>query len=405
MLGSAKSRLPWRHMNMAIKQGIFEELLPAWLKAKKDRGKRGEIIKHIVAVANVHPKGIARSFRRIQMRDSSTSEKRGRDTYYTRAVRNALHEIWIASDESCGENVHPMIGEYVDILIRDNLWTHDELVTAKLRSMSARTVRRMTETFKRSRGYGKGISSTKPSALKSIIPIFKGPWKDLPPGYKQIDTVALCGDTLIGDFIYALSAIDATLYWYNLRAQWNKGQHATVMSLEHVEHESPVPVIEYHPDTGSEFINWVAKHHCDENGIRLTRSEPGKKNDNMFVEERNGHVVRRYLGYTRFDCPDCLPLINELFEVLELYLNHFRAVKRQISRTRVGAKYVRTFEKVPLPPYQRLLTHPLVSDAVKAQMRAVHATLNPLLLKRTIDTVLKDITNQQSCHKNGWCHH
>lgn len=392
-------------MNMAIKNGIFEELLSDWLKARNDKRKRGEIIKHIVAVANVHPKGVARSFKRIQMRDPCAQEKRGRDAHYTLDVRDALHDIWIAADECCGENLHPMIGEYIDILTRDMMWTHDEIATHKLRAMSTRTVRRMTETFEKSRGAGKGKSSTKPSALKNIIPVFKGPWKDLSPGYKQIDTVALCGDTLIGDFIYILSAIDVCLYWYNFRAQWNKGQHATVESLKHVERESPVPVIEYHPDTGSEFINWVAKEHCDECGIHMTRSEPGRKNDNMYVEERNGHIVRRYLGYTRFDCPDCLPIINKLFDVLELYLNHFRAVKRQISRTRVGAKYVRTFEKVPQTPYQRLLAHPSISDEVKEKMRTIHATLNPLLLKRKIDILLKDITNQQSRHKNGSCRH
>lgn len=325
--------------------------------------------------------------------------------YYTPDVCAALKTIWDAADECCGENLHPLISEYIDILIRDDLWTHGDEATGKLRAMSARTCRRMTETFEKSRGSGKGKSSTKPSALKSIIPIFKGPWKDLSPGYRQIDTVALCGDTLAGDFIYVLSAIDVALYWYNFRAQWNKGQEATVQSLAHVERESPVPVIEFHPDTGSEFINWHAKEHCDALGIRLTRSEPGRKNDNMFVEERNGHVVRRYLGYTRFDCSDCVPLINELFDVLEWYLNHFRAVKRQLSRSRVGARYVRTFEKVAQTPYRRLLAHPKVSEEVKERMRTVHATLNPLLLKRRIDTLLKAITNRQLRHRTGECRH
>ena len=388
---------------MATKNSIFEEQLPEWLKAKNDKKKRGEIIKHVCAIAHVHPKGVARSFRRIQMRDSCSPEKRGRDAYYTADVKAALKTVWIAADECCGENVHPMINEYVTILVRDEMWTHDEIATHKLQKMSVRTVRRMTETFERSRGSGKGKSSTKPSSLKSIIPIFKGPWKDLPPGYKQIDTVALCGDTLLGDFIYILSAIDVCLYWYNFRAQWNKGQHATVESLKHVERESPVPVVTFHPDTGSEFINWVAKNHCDAVGITMTRSEPNKKNDNMYVEERNGHVVRRYLGYTRFDCPHCVTHINELCETLELYLNHFHAVKRQISRTRVGAKYVRTFETVSQTPYQRLLAHPKVSDDVKEQVRAIHATLNPLLLKNKIDTILKAITNQQLRHRNGGC--
>ena len=392
-------------MNMATKQGIFEELLPEWLKARNDKQKRGDIIAHIRAVTKAHPKGIPRSFRRVQMRDPAARESRGRSVFFTPDARAALKTVWLAGDECCGENLHPMIGEYVDILVRDRMWPHDEVATHKLRTMSARTARRMAESFERSRSSGKGKSSTKPSALKSIIPIFKGPWKDLPPGVRQIDTVALCGDTLLGDFTYILSAIDVTLYWLNLRAQWNKGQEATLASIEHVERSSPIPVTEFHPDTGSEFINWLCKEHCDVRGIRMTRSEPGRKNDNMMVEERNGHIVRRYLGYTRFDCPKCVPLINELCETLESYLNHFHAVKRQLTRERVGSKYVRTFEKVARTPYQRLLVHPLVSDEVKEKVRAVHATLNPLLLKRKIDTLLKDITNQQTRHRNGSCRH
>jgi hypothetical protein len=392
-------------MNMATKRSIFEELLPEWLAARNDKKKRGEIINRIRGVTKAHPKGVARSFRRMQMRDPCAEECRGRSTYYTPDVRAALKDIWLAADECCGENLHPMISEYVDILVRDGMWHHDEVATKKVRMMSARTVRRMTETFERSRGKGKGMSSTKPSALKSLIPIFKGPWRDLPPGMRQIDTVALCGDTLLGNFIYVLSAIDVCLYWLNLRGQWNKGQEATLRSLEHVEKTSPVPIAEYHPDTGSEFINWLAKGHCEKLGIRLSRSEPGRKNDNMYVEERNGHIVRRYLGYTRFDCPRCVPLINELCEMLELYLNHFRAVRRQLSRERVGARYVRTFERVAQTPYQRLLAHPSVSEAVKKQQQEVHAAFNPLLLKRKIDTLLRSITNQQLRHRNGGCRH
>ena len=124
----------------------------------------------------------------------------------------------------------------------------------------------------------------------------------MPPGHKQIDTVAHCGDTLLGDFVYSLSAIDAAAYWTNTRAQWNKGQEATVVSMESIRYALPCKWLSAHPDTGSEFINWQVKGWCDTEGITMSRSEPGKSNDNMYVEERNGHVVRKYFGYRRFDC-------------------------------------------------------------------------------------------------------
>ena len=179
------------------------------------------------------------------------------------------------------------------------------------------------------------------------------------------------------------------------RAQWNKGQDATKESLETIQKKLPVPILGLHPDTGSEFINWNLKHWCDAETIEITRSEPGKKNDNMYVEERNGHVVRKYLGYVRFDCPLVVPMMNELYAALALYLNHFQAVRRTETKERIGAKYKRTYEKVAKTPYTRMLEHPVVSDAVKERLRADHEKLNPLLLKRELDRLIGKILKVQ----------
>jgi hypothetical protein len=158
-----------------------------------------------------------------------------------------------------------------------------------------------------------------------------------------------------------------------------------------------------HPDTGSEFINWHMKEWCDTNGIDMTRSEPGRSNDNMYVEERNGHVVRKYMGYRRFDCPDVVPLMNNFWKVADLYLNHFKAVRRQIEKMRVGAKYVRKYEKVARTPYQRMLDHSQVESATKEKLRIEHGTLNPLVLKREMDRLLAIVNQQQTRHDHRLC--
>jgi hypothetical protein len=142
-----------------------------------------------------------------------------------------------------------------------------------------------------------------------------------------------------------------------------------------------------HPDSGGEFINWAAKEWCDAEKITLSRSEPGKKNDNMYVEERNGHVVRRYLGYIRLDDRDIVPLVNEFYDVLALYLNHFIPVRRTLAKKRMGAKYRRAFEKRAKTPYTRTLEHQNVPKSVKEALKREHASLNPLLLKRRLDTL------------------
>jgi hypothetical protein len=385
-------------MNMATKQSIFEEHLASWLKARSDKVRRGEITDHIVFVTGCHRKSVPRSFKRLQMKDSSGEERRGRAVYYTPDVLAALKDVWDASDRVCGELLHPQIPEYVTVLKRDAMWVHIPSVTDKLLEMSERTVKRKTTKLAQTHGENRGRSATKPSSLKSIIPIFKGPWKDLSAGNGQLDTVAHCGDTLLGDFIFTVNYTDSATYWTVIRAQWNKGQRATVESMREIKRRLPFPWLMGHPDTGSEFINWVAKEWFENEGIQLTRSEPGKKNDNMFVEERNGHIIRRYLGYARLDNLESLSVVNELCDILELYTNHWKAVKRQVSKERVGAKYVRLYEKTAKTPYQRVLERNDISET-KQHLKDLHETLNPLVLKQRIATLVSMILKLNSHHE------
>lgn len=380
-------------MTMATKSEIFQEHLSRYLAA--DTEGKGEILTHVCAITSMHRKAAIRKFRALQLRDPAREEGRGRHVYYTKDVDAALETVWDAANEPCGELLHPMIAEYIAILKRDKMWLHGDETTGKLLAMKEHTVRRRVSGFAWGHRKKKGLSATRPSLLKTIIPIFKGPWKDKPPGYGQTDTVAHCGHTLLGDFVYTVNYTDAATYWVIPRAQWNKGQEATKESLETIQKKLPVPILGLHPDTGSEFINWNLKGWCDVEKIEFTRSEPGKKNDNMYVEERNGHVVRKYVGYVRFDCPAVMPLMNELYDMLALYLNHFQAVRRTETKERVGAKYKRTYEKVAKTPYRRMLEHDAVSEAVKEKLRAEHETLNPLLLKKELDRLIAKILKLQ----------
>ena len=376
-------------MNMATKREICEEKLGEYLKASTLR--KGEILNSICEVTGMHRKAVIRKLKRLQMKHPLLGDQRGRPTVYTPDVDAALRDIWDVSNELCGELLHGVIGEYVRILKRDGDWRHSAEATNKLLAIGKRTVRRRCENFEKERGARKGLSSTKPSALKSIIPIFKGPWKDLPPGNGQLDTVAHCGSSLLGDMAFSVNYTDACLYWVILCGQWNKGQEATLESMRRIKRRLPFPWLMGHPDTGSEFVNWLAKDWFEQEKIRLTRSEPGKKNDNMYVEERNGHVVRKYLGYERFDIPQIVPLLNELYEKLEDYLNHFIPVRRTLSKERMGARYIRTYEKDAHTPYARLLAHPALPDEIKRRVRDRHETLNPKKLKQEIDGIIDRI--------------
>lgn len=379
-------------MTMATRKDILTEHLSAWMAARKNKKKRGEILRHIRFVTGMHPKAIPRAFKRIQMRDPGIPERRGRKTIYTSDVIAALKDVWEAASAPCGENLHPLIPEYVRILRRDGLWTHEEEATKKLLRMRLATVKRRAGAFVRIRGMIRGKSTTKPGAIHTLIPIRTGPWHRAPAGTVQIDTVAHCGNSIAGDYAYTVNVTDTATLWGGRRAQWNKGQEATVASMEAIAEEIPYPVVEWHPDSGSEFVNWHCKGWCETRGELLTRSRPNHKNDNCFVEERNGHVVRKWVGYARLDMPEMVSALNGLYDVLTPYLNHFIASRRVVSKERVGARWKVTREQTAMTPYDRVLIREDISDIVKACLRDAHEQMNPLCMKQEIDRRLRKVS-------------
>jgi len=380
-------------MTMATKQDIFEEHLEEYLKANRDR--KGEILDHVCFVTRLHRKSATRRFRRLQMKGSSPPTKRqGRPVEYGPDVTAALRTVWEAGSEVCGELLHPITHEYIDILQRDGMWEHAQPATRQLRQMSEGTMKNRVGSFMKARKWRKGISATKPSALKKLIPIFTGPWHDKPPGYGQIDSVRH-SSSASGDAVCTINYADASTMVDIPHAQLNLGRRATRDSMAAIQHKMPFTWLGAHPDTGSEYINHFVKDWCDGEGIELSRSRPNKKNDNMYVEERNGHVIRKYVGYITLDCQEAADALNELYDVLCPYLLHFVAVRRQVKRLKIKSKYVRQYEKKAKTPYQRILDHPDVEQTVKDKLKQEHQRLNPLVLKREIDRLTKKVYDTQ----------
>ena len=378
-------------MHMNTKKELLEEHLQAWLLCKYDRKKRGEITRNISSLLRIHPKSVGRAFTSIQLSSHRMIEKRGRSLYYDASVQAALYDVWDTMDRICAENLHSDIGTCIGNLQKHGHWNHDDVATSKLCAMSLGTLKNRVGKLMDKYEPLHGRSTTRPSHLKNIIPIFKGPWSGFPPGYGQLDTVAHCGGSLLGDYMFSVNYTDACTYWVVLQAQWNKGEQATLASLKHIQENLPVILQGIHPDTGTEFINWTLKKWADEEHIEMTRSEPGKSNDNMYVEERNGHVVRKYLKYDRYDKQELLPLVNEYYRLLSFLLNFFVPVRRTTSKIRVGAKYVRKTESQGKTPYARMLEHETVSLEVKDRLRETYETLDIFKLKQELATLKSEI--------------
>ena len=189
-------------MTMATKQDIINAQRPAYLKA--NRKEKGRILESIALTTGLQRKAVIQRFRRPPARPSGGGKRRERRRLYGSDITLALREVWQVENEICGERLHPQIPECVSVLIRDQMWTHTAEMTQQLLRMSQATVKRRVTTFEKARGRRRGRATTKPSNLKEIIPIRRGPWQNPDPGFGEVDTVAHCGMTLTGDYSYSV---------------------------------------------------------------------------------------------------------------------------------------------------------------------------------------------------------
>jgi uncharacterized protein (UPF0297 family) len=258
--------------------------------------------------------------------------------------------------------------------------------------MSMGTMKNRIREFTRTTYESKGKGSTKPSGLKEIIPIRRGPWENPAPGFGEVDTVAHCGHTLVGDFAYTVQYTDIATLWTLLAAQWNKGQESTKTSIEGMKERLPFPLRGLDPDSGSEFINWCLKGWCDAQDpiIAMTRARPYRKNDHARIEQKNYTNVRQFVGYVRIDDRELVTLLQQLYLILEDYINFFLPSMKCIEKTRVGSTYMRKYDK-SRTAYRRVLDHEGIAETVKARLRQRYATLNPKALKEKADRLTRRI--------------
>lgn len=380
-------------MNMQHKRGVFEEKCEEYWKTEKKR--KGAILSSLTEVTGLSRKACIKRLRSLQLRDPGIVKRRGRPRYYTPDAIAALRDVWEIGSEACGENLHPQIREYLDIAIREKEWKHSEPATSKLRRMSLGSVKHYVGKFTRMRWSFGGKSTTVKSSVISMVPVRMDGWNTAETGVTQTDTVAHCGDSVAGDHTLTVNGADVATLWGSRRAQWCKGQEATRASLEAIRLSSPFPWTEIHPDSGGEFINLHCILYAKDTELRMTRSRPNHKNDNCFVEERNGHIVRAYVGYTRLDARQTVDALNDLYDVLTPYLNHFIANRRIVSKERIGARWKVTREKIAKTPYNRVLERRDVSEKAKDKLRREHALLNPAKMKKDIDRLVRRVHDIQ----------
>lgn len=376
-------------MTMKAIHEVFERYKQEYWKGSKV--ERSKVLDTVCDTTNLHRKSAVRKFRRIFGAKKFETDRRGRPMKYGADVTAALFDVWEVGARCCAENLHTQIAIYISARKELGAWTSSGGATRLLLEMSLGEMKRRIKSLVKKHG-AKGRAATSPSNIKKKVKVYAGPWRNRPPGHRQFDTVVHCGDLLKGDMAYTVNGVDPAIVWSNRRAQWNKGEVATLASVEYIERQTPSETRSRHSDSGSEFLNYYFLEKSERAHIAQTRSRSGKKNDNAFIEERNGHIVRKWIGYERYDTPAHVDALNAVYEKLDLYLNHFQAVRRCVKRERIGSKYVRVYD-TPQTPCARALAHRKISKLQKEKLRAQHATLNPVLLLKEIATLKTALSN------------
>jgi len=249
----------------------------------------------------------------------------------------------------------------------------------------------------------KGLSGTKPGTLlKNQIPIRDNNWDIDRPGFMEADTVAHCGNTLIGDFVWSLTMTDIYSGWTENRAVWNKGSTGILKQIKDIENALPFELKGFDCDNGSEFLNHCLLKYFTENGknTKFTRSRPNKKNDNAHVEQKNWTQVRQLLGYDRLEDESCVELINDLYtKDWSLFNNYFRPSQKLLEKTKINSKYIKKYD-IPKTPYLRLIESEHISQLKKDELMNIFKNLNPFEIKDEISRKLKAILKNISVTSN-----
>jgi len=245
-----------------------------------------------------------------------------------------------------------------------------------------------------------GLATTKPgSILKSHIPIKTNQWDERHPGYLEADTVAHCGTSVAGSFVYTVNTVDIATGWTEQRALWGKGYQGMHRALISIENNLPFPILGFDSDNGTEFLNWhLYKHFTDRKcPIQFTRSRPYKKNDNAHIEEKNWSIIRQYLGYNRFEQVELVEELNQIYITeWRLLMNFFRPSSKLQEKVRLNGKIKKVYD-IPKTPYQRLLESNKIDEKQKDKLKIQFDNLNPFKLQHIMTSKIKQFIKKTTC--------
>lgn len=314
------------------------------------------------------------------------SQRSGPKRKYNHSVIPHLIYFWNAMNRCCSKKMKAALPLWLPYY-REPL---DENTKALLLSMSSATIDRRLRDFRE--GKIKGLSATQSSFVKSKIPIklLDGDVKE--PGFVESDTVAHCGSSLSGEFVNTLTVTDLYSGWTENRAVLTKTSNQVIRQLQNIETRLPFRMLGFASDNGTEFLNQDLHRYLRKRDkpVEFVRRRPYKKNDNAHVEQKNFTHVRSLFGYSRFEDPELVQKMNEIYQAYWNPLwNYFTPCMKLESKTRIGGRVKKTYDK-PRTPAQRLLDFPGLSSPQASYLKDQLRGRNPFWLKQQLDIKIKE---------------
>lgn len=362
-----------------------EAVVPRYLRASKER--KGKILEEFTQVTGLHRKAAIRLLNKPKQ--AGSKRNRGRPKKYGLETAAILKTIWEASDRLCSKRLHPFLPEMVKVL-RNN----GERITLNMENqicrMSASTIDRLLRPYRKAGGR-KPVTTTRPgSILKNCIPIRTyADWQADKPGFMEIDLVAHCGDNTEGFYLNTLCAVDVATGWTECRPVWGKWQEKVKQSVNDIKRHLPFSLLGIDSDNGSEFINKCFFDYCRGEEITFTRSRAWKKNDSCYVEQKNGNVVRRLVGYDRYATKAAFECLGRIYALVRMYVNFFQPTMKLVNKTRHGAKVHKVYD-IARTPYRRLIESGVITAKNQEELASIYQGLSPVyLLKQINDNIEK----------------
>ena len=344
--------------------------------------EKGTILDEFVALTGYHRKHATRV-----LGTTSSGERQAPvcERLYNEAVRQALIVLWEAGDRICGKRLKPLIPVLVNAMERHGHLELDPLVKARLLQISAATIdRSLSDARARIDGKGRRRTGVGAAIRRSIAVRTFADWRDPPPGFFEVDMVEHCGGPKTdGDFVHTLVLTDIASGWTECVAMPVRNQSLVVEALTVAEDDLPFAMLGIDTDNDSAFMNQTVFDYCKDKGLEQTRSRAYKKNDQAWVEQKNGAIVRRLVGYGRLSGLAATHALAQLYAASRLYTNFFQPSFKLKAKTRDGARVSKKYY-APATPCDRLLASTAVSQSVKSGLREQFDGLDPVLLLRDI---------------------